>query len=131
GRKTLQMYLDMLYNDKVTDPNMRQDAEAFQLEQAAMFVRESWVIGDTAQKAPNLRYNTAPLPRGTISLPVNLYVPESSRNKDLAWEFIQFALRPEYQVWLLENVGWLPNRGDVDYSSVIEAVPQFEAFLDN
>lgn len=131
GRKTLQMYLDMLYKDKVVDINMRQDAEAFQLEQAAMFVRESWVIGDTAQKAPNLQYATAPLPRGTISLPVNLYVPVSSRQKDVAWEFILFALKPEYQVWLLRHVGWLPNRQDVDYSSVLEEIPQFGAFVEN
>ena len=36
-----------------------------------MFIRESWVIGDIASKAPNLAYATAPLPRGSIALPTN------------------------------------------------------------
>jgi multiple sugar transport system substrate-binding protein len=32
-------------------------------------------------------------------------------------------------VWLLENVGWLPNRKDVDYSGVTSKRPGFAAFL--
>ena len=59
---------------KTVTPQMKADAEAFELEQTAMFIRESWVIGDIKQKAPNLKYATAPLPKGSIALVTNLYV---------------------------------------------------------
>jgi multiple sugar transport system substrate-binding protein len=38
-------------------------------------------------------------------------------------------VQPEYQRWLLENVGWLPNRQDVDYAPVTDKIPRFKAFL--
>jgi hypothetical protein len=40
-------------------------------------------------------------------------------------------IEPENLAWLLDNVGWLPNRKDVDYSSpVIKAkIPAFDAFV--
>ncbi|MCY3981370.1 MAG: sugar ABC transporter substrate-binding protein, partial [Alphaproteobacteria bacterium] len=102
-------------------------AEAFQRGQTAMFIRESWVIGDTASKAPDLNYATAPLPAGSIALAVNLY---ASEDNEAAWSFAREANEPEHLVWLLENVGWLPNRSGVDYSSVTDAVPQLSAFVD-
>ena len=36
----------------------------------------------------------------------------------------------EHLIWMLDNVGWLPNRSGVDYSSVTTAKPQFSAFVD-
>jgi len=96
-----------------------------------MFIRESWVIGDTAKKAPNLNYKTALLPRGSIALPVNLYVAGGSEKaQKAAWEFAIEANKPEHLIWMLDNVGWLPNRSGVDYSSVTTAKPQFSAFVD-
>jgi multiple sugar transport system substrate-binding protein len=55
GRKTLRQYIDNVHVHKVVTPEMPADADAFQREQTAMFIRESWVIGDIAQKAPNLK----------------------------------------------------------------------------
>jgi len=96
-----------------------------------MFIRESWVIGDIAKKSPNLEYATAYLPRGTITLPVNLYVYTKDKQKsELAWEFAKLVVEPKYQLWLAENIGWLPNRQDVDYSTLISKIPQFKAFLE-
>jgi multiple sugar transport system substrate-binding protein len=127
GREALGQYLDMLFGAKTVTMEMPADAEAFQRGQTAMFIRESWVIGDTASKAPDLNYATAPLPEGSIALAVNLY---ASEDNEAAWAFAREANEPEHLVWLLENVGWLPNRSGVDYSSVTDAVPQFSAFVD-
>ena len=127
GRETLGQYLDMLFGSKTVTMEMPADAEAFQRGQTAMFIRESWVIGDTASKAPDLNYATAPLPAGSIALAVNLY---ASEDNEAAWSFAREANEPEHLVWLLENVGWLPNRSGVDYSSVTDAVPQLSAFVD-
>lgn len=127
GREALGQYLDVLYTNNNLTPQMPADAEAFQRGQTAMFIRESWVIGDTATKAPDLNYATAPLPEGSIALAVNLY---ASEDNEAAWAFMQEAVEPDHLVWLLDNVGWLPNREDVDYSGVIEATPQLAAFMD-
>jgi len=131
GRKTLAQYLDNLYIDKNVSVEMPADAEAFERGQTAMFIRESWVIGDIAAKAPKLNYATAPLPRGSISLAVNLYV-NSVKGKDAeaAWAFVKAANEPDNLVWLLDNVGWLPNRLGIDYSSVIAKTPALAAFVD-
>lgn len=126
GRETLKLYVDLVHKDKVLTPEMKGDAEGFELGATAMFQRESWVIGDIASKAPDLNYKTALLPRGTISLPVNLYV---TTDKPEAFAFAEYLVKPEYQLWMLENVGWLPNRQDVDYQPALDKIPQLDAFL--
>jgi multiple sugar transport system substrate-binding protein len=129
GRKTLRQYIDNVHVHKVVTPEMPADADAFQREQTAMFIRESWVIGDIAQKAPNLKYSTALLPRGTIVAPVFFYSPNEGEKARIAWDFAIAANSPENAVWLLDNVGWLPNRKDVDYSAVVAKKPAFKAFV--
>lgn len=132
GRRALQYYIDALYKDKWDSHAIKHDAEAFELEQTAMFFRESWVIGDIAQKSPDLNYDTAPVPAdarwGRITNPVNIYVTRTAEHPDVAWDFAQYMQQPEHLLWLLENVGWLPTRQDVDYSPVTDKIPQFEAF---
>ena len=131
GLAALAQYVNAVSGAKTVTVDMPADAAAFQREQTAMFIRESWVIGDTAKKAPDLNYKTALLPRGSIALPVNLYVSGGSDEAQAAaWDFAMAANKPEHLIWMLDNVGWLPNRSGVDYSSVIEAKPQFGAFVD-
>jgi multiple sugar transport system substrate-binding protein len=129
GRKTLKQYLVNVHKLKTVTPEMPADADAFQRGQTAMFIRESWVIGDIAKKAPNLPYATAPLPRGSIALPANLYVSAKGPEAEAAWNYVLATNEPDNLVWLLKNVGWLPNRSGVDYSSVTNAVPAFGAFV--
>jgi multiple sugar transport system substrate-binding protein len=130
GRNALKQYLGNIHRTKTVSPEMPADAEAFERGQTAMFIRESWVIGDIAKKAPNLHYATAPLPRGSMSVPVNLYVNAKGAEAEAAWAFALAAAEPDNQVWMLKNVGWLPNRAGVDYSAVTTAVPAFAAFVD-
>ena len=131
GLAALKQYVDAVSGAKTVTVEMPADAAAFQREQTAMFIRESWVIGDTAKKAPDLNYKTAVLPRGSIALPVNLYVSGGSDEAQAAaWDFAIAANEPEHLIWMLDNVGWLPNRSGVDYSGVVAAKPQFGAFVD-
>ncbi len=133
GRKALKYYIDAVHKDNWDDHRIKHDAEAFQLEQAAMFFRESWVIGDTAAKAPNLKYDTALVPSdarwGRITNIQSLYVTNAAKNPDLAWDFIMFMVNEDNQRWLLDNVGWLPARNDIYLDDIIEKHPQFEAFV--
>ncbi len=131
GLAALKQYVNAVSGEKTVTVDMPADAAAFQRGQTAMFIRESWVIGDTAKKAPNLNYKTALLPRGSIALPVNLYVSGGSdKAQQAAWDFAIAANKPEHLIWMLDNVGWLPNRSGVDYSDVVAAKPQFGAFVD-
>jgi multiple sugar transport system substrate-binding protein len=130
GRKTLQQYLDNVHVKKNCALDSPADAEAFQRGQTAMFIRESWVIGDIAKKAPNLKYSTALLPTGTIVVPVQMYTPARNPRAELAWTYMQAANEPAHMAWLLENVGWLPNRKDVDYSPVVTKIPQMKSFVE-
>jgi multiple sugar transport system substrate-binding protein len=128
GRKALKQYIDNVVIHKTVLPEMKADAEAFELGQTAMFIRESWVIGDIAKKAPNLKYATAPLPKGTLMVPVDLYVPTKGPKSQIAWDFVQKASEPENLLWLLENTAWVPNRKGLDYTAVLAKVPQLAAF---
>jgi multiple sugar transport system substrate-binding protein len=131
GRKALKQYLVNIHKTKTVSPEMPADAEAFERGQTAMFIRESWVIGDIAKKAPNLAYATAPLPRGSMSVPVNLYVSAKGVEAEAAWAFALAADEPDNQLWMLKNVGWLPNRTGLDTSAITGSVPAFSAFVNN
>lgn len=135
GRRALDYYLDALYLDKWDSLKIKHDAEAFQLEQTAMFFRESWVVGDTAKKAPNLKYDTAFVPAdtrwGRITNFQNLYVTRSSKNPEIAWDFIQFLVNDANQKWMFDNVGWLPTRMDVDFTDILNRKPQMKAFVES
>jgi multiple sugar transport system substrate-binding protein len=131
GRKALKQYLVNVHKTKTVSPEMPADAEAFERGQTAMFIRESWVIGDIAKKAPKLNYATAPLPRGSMSVPVNLYVSGKGAEADAGWAFSLAAAEPDNQLWMLKNVGWLPSRADIDYAPVTASVPAFGAFVSN
>lgn len=130
GHKALKQYLENVYTYKTVTPEMPADAEAFERGETAMFIRESWVISDIAAKAPELKYATSPLPVGSIALPNNLYVAGEDDTINIGWEFAKAANSPENLVWLLQNVGWLPNRSGVNYSSVTDGQPAFAAFVD-
>jgi multiple sugar transport system substrate-binding protein len=133
GQKTLQMYIDMLYKWKTDSHDIKHDAEAFQLGIGCMFQRETWVIGDNAKKAPKLSYGTMPLPKDTdwkyLRNSFSLYVTRNTKNPRLAWEFALFMVQPEYQKFMLDRVGWLPSRRDVEYSEIFAKQPAFKAFL--
>ena len=130
GRAALKQYLENVSTLKTVTVEMPADAEAFERQQTAMFIRESWVIGDIAAKAPDLPYATATLPRGSIVAPVSLWISGEGEKADAAWAFAQAANEPDNLLWLLDNVGWLPNRLGLDYSTILEAKPALAAFVD-
>jgi len=136
GSKALQLYLDGLYKYKFDSPDVKHDAEGFGLGALAMFQRESWVIGTLATTYPTINYGTClmvkgPKGWGTNGGPSDLAVSKSSKNKDVAWDFIKYVMAPASQVKVLADTGWLPTRTDADYSGVLAKQPAFKAFLDS
>jgi multiple sugar transport system substrate-binding protein len=134
GRKALKFYIDAVYVDKWDSFEVKHDAEAFELGTAAMFFRESNVVGDIAQKVPGLPYDTALIPSdvrsGTMKITDFFFVTKSCKNPEVAYDFVLFMVNDANERWLLDNVGWPPSRNDVDYSPVYAKTPQFRVFVE-
>ena len=134
GFDALDLYIKLLHLYKVDSYEVKHDAEAFALEQTAMFERGAWVTGYLKEHNPDLNYGIALLPqykqRGTVTANFGFYVPQAAKNPDLAWEFIRFLQRPKYQLLMLEKSGWIPVRNDVDYSGVLKETPQLATFFE-
>lgn len=131
GLKTLQMYVDMVHKLKTDDPAIKHDAEAFELENTAMFVRETWVIGDIQKKAPNLEYATAPMPAANLLVEKDFYVTNTAKDEKsaAAWDFVSFLMQPENHIQQLEMSGWHPGRNDLQTDELFKKTPQFESFF--
>ena len=98
-----------------------------------MFTRESWVVGHMQQYAPDVEYDTAPLPvhnrGGTICNLVNMYVTKTCKHPDVALGLPAVHVPAQVSKLLLAEVGWFPCLA-ADYEEIFQAVPQYRAFMD-
>lgn len=133
GLKTLQMYVDMLHQYKTDDPTIKHDVEAFQSEQTAMFMREAYVIADTAKKAPNLDYGVVRMPLANFIVVKDFYVTNSAEGDKAAaaWDFIRFMMEPDNHKQQVEMTGTLPVRTDLQMDDLFARIPQFKDFFTN
>ena len=133
GRAALKYYVDAVFKYQVDDTKLQHDAAAFASEQAAMLMREAWVIGELKEKGPKVEYSTVAVPRakrwGGMTQPWSLYVTKSTKNPDVAWDFAQFMVSPPMAVELVKMTGWTSMRDDVDWSPILKDTPQFKPFL--
>ena len=129
GYKTLELYIDHLYKWRANDWNIKQDTEAFALEQTAMIDREAWVIGFMEQNAPHVEYDTAFLPDmgewGTLTTLVGLWVPQGSQNQEAAWDFLKYLNSPRYLENMVYDAGWVPVSQELDWDPIYKKYPQF------
>jgi multiple sugar transport system substrate-binding protein len=133
GRAALKYYIDAVFKYQVDDTKLQHDSAAFVSEQAAMLMREAYVIGELKEKGPKVEYNTVAVPRakrwGGMTQPWSLYVTKSTKNPDVAWDFAQFLVSPPMAVELVKMTGWTSMRDDVDWSPILKDTPQFKPFL--
>jgi multiple sugar transport system substrate-binding protein len=133
GRAALKYYVDAVFKYQVDDTKLQHDSAAFVSEQAAMLMREAYVIGELKEKGPKVEYSTVAVPRakrwGGMTQPWSIYVTKSTKNSDAAWDFAQFLVSPPMAVQLVKQTGWLSMRDDVDWSPILKDTPQFKPFL--
>lgn len=136
GRKALQFYVDVVQKDKVDDPKIPHDADAFATGQAAMLFREAWVIGEIKKKNPTLDYGVAPIPRWDANGPIKgiiqpwgVYVNGKSKQKDASWDFLKFLTQPANAFQITNMTGWVSAREGVDWTPLLKETPQFEVFV--
>jgi multiple sugar transport system substrate-binding protein len=140
GRDTLKLYIDAIFKHKIHDAKLKQDAEGFANQQAAMFLRESWLVGYLKQNAPQVQYAVAPMPAykktNTLLFWTNVYVTRSSKHPKEAWDFIMFMANgpklKELEDILYNVVGWMPPRNDVQkrHPNIYTDVPQYRYFAE-
>ena len=135
GRNALKFYVDAVQVDKVDDPKVQHDADAFVAGNTAMLMREAWVIGDIKTKNPTLDYGVAPIPawgtgpHKTLLQHNGLWVNAKSKNLDAAYDFMLFLSSKEASVKLTQMSGWVAARSDVDWSPLLAAIPQYKEFV--
>jgi multiple sugar transport system substrate-binding protein len=132
GRAALKFYIEAVHKYQVDDPKLPHDAAAFANEQAAMVMREAWVIGWMKEKAPRVQYDTVAIPRGKRwggeIQPWSLYVTKG-KNMEAAWDFARFLVSPTMAVRLVKMTGWISLREDVDWGPLLKETPQLKPFV--
>ncbi len=133
GRAALQFYIDAVWKYKVDDPKVQHDADAFVAGNTAMLFREAWVIGEVKDKSPKLEYGVTPIPKWKrwrmLLQPWGIYVSGTSKNKDVAWDFVKFLTNRDNALRLTTMTGWVSERQDVNWKPLLSTTPQFEPFV--
>ncbi|MGP1507502.1 MAG: ABC transporter substrate-binding protein [Sphaerochaeta sp.] len=131
GVDTLEYYINALYKYKVDSFEAKHDTEAFVNGLTGMYDRELFPITDIHSRAPEIEFATAPMPgykfRGTVYSTESYFVSQSSKNKDIAWDFIIFCQKEEYVKRFFVERGWIPPRTDIDFSDIYAIYPEFKA----
>lgn len=133
--KALVWHVNLLHGpDKSDDWALKHDAEGFAGGAVAMFMRESWVIPFMKENGPNINYGVAYQPRDKnwriYDWLVNACVPESGKQKSVAWEFAKVMQKEEVMEVLYADSGWIPSRRDISFSSVLATEPRFKPFVE-
>lgn len=134
--KALMWHVNLLHGaDKSDDWALKHDTEGFAAGSLAMFMREPWVIPYMKQNAPNISYGVVPVPRDKhfriYDWLVSACVPETGKNKKLAWEFAKVMQEKEVMEVLFNDSGWIPARRDLDFSDILAKEPRFKVFITN
>ena len=124
--------IDAVHKYQVDDPKLPHDFAAFANEQAAMLMREAWLIGYMRAKAPKVQYDTVAIPRdkrwGGMIQPWSLYVTKG-KSMDAAWDFAQFLVSPTMAVRLVKITGWTSLREGLDWKPLLRETPQLKPFV--
>lgn len=105
AQDAIKYYLAFSKSAGVWDDTMPPSTIAFANGKVAMYLGPSWRAEEISKLNPNLRYKTVPLPQlrkddpGTPDVSYATYWVEGvwkrSTNKDLAWDFLNFASSKE------------------------------------
>jgi len=119
---------------KIDDWSLKADAAGFANGAASMLMREDWVVAYVRKNGPDIKFATAPTPRGKAWGNFNfveiLSVNKMSKMKKPAWDFIRLLQEQKYLDNVLQDSGWVPLRLDRDFSAFLNKNPEYKAFLE-
>ncbi|MFK0002018.1 ABC transporter substrate-binding protein [Paenarthrobacter sp. NPDC090520] len=92
---------------------------AFSQGKAAMYLQGPWAFSEVAKTAPNLELGTFPLPmtdnpqdlRVRVNVDLAAWIPEASKHKDAARDFLEYLYRPEViDAYNQSQLGFTPTK---------------------
>jgi len=135
GRNAVKFYVDALHKYKVESSDVKHEAEGFALGVISMYYRESQVISQLADLAPDLDYWVDLCPgavrRGTAVNYRGLTIVDTTEYPEVCEDFGRFFLEKDNQYWMFETFGNQPVRTKEDYSAIYEKEPRLKIFMDS
>ncbi|WP_458108929.1 extracellular solute-binding protein [Arthrobacter sp. R3-55] len=92
---------------------------AFSQGKAAMYLQGPWAFSEIAKTAPDLKLGTFPLPmtedpadlRVRVNVDLAAWIPEASKHKDAAREFLEYLYQPEViEAYNKSQLGFTPTK---------------------
>ena len=127
GVKALKFYIDLLYKHRVDDFASMKDSEAFSKGKTASLMREPYVGSEVTKKGPDIKWISAPMPRGSVQratflISLNMYVPKTTTGvkRDYAFKFIELLLSPEIQETIVVKRANRSPLADFKYSGKVD-----------
>lgn len=107
--------------------------DLFQQGRLGMVISGTWFINRLRDQAPDIRFGVAPIPYNTTPATYGvmdaLVMLSASRQKDDAWQFMEFFYEPERREEYALVGGYLPEMRAVAESELFQADPDFSVFL--
>jgi multiple sugar transport system substrate-binding protein len=109
------------YGEHIFPRTFFQGGDPFLLEKKATHFSGPWEVATIRKFAPDLEYGVAPLPvpDGTTGAVYthgdfkNISIFSTTAHPAAAWQFVEFLLRPEHDLLLLEICDQIPVRNDL------------------
>lgn len=139
GVKSLQFYADLALKYKVTQPgpvaNNRSDIQSmFAAGKLAMVWTGPWFFGILDRDKPDLKYAVARTPKGTVNssqvMTDSMVMFNQSKNKDLAWKFLDFMYQDKRRLEFDKAMGMLPEKQMVAKDATFQGDKRWRQFLD-
>ncbi len=114
--------VDTLYKNGSTksaaDLGYGWNGDAFGAEAGAIMIEGNWVVGHLRDNFSNVKYGTLEMPtlkdeKSNMLFTVGYAMNKASKNKDNAWEFINYATGVEGMTTWTTGSGTLPSRQSV------------------
>ncbi len=113
----------------------REDVQnLFKQGRVGMMITAPFLSSQIKEEAPGLPYGVAPIPagpggeRGTYGVTDSIIMFENSRNKDLAWKFLDLIFTTEWRAKFTAGEGFLPVNKEVAAMPSFAENPDLKVF---
>lgn len=106
------------------------NGDAFGAEAGAIMIEGNWVVGHLRDNFSNVKYGTLEMPtykgeKSNMLFTVGYAMNKDSKNKENAWEFINYATGSEGMTTWTTGSGTLPTRASVAEATKVSENPIF------
>jgi multiple sugar transport system substrate-binding protein len=134
GIKALAWYGDLVQRLRVDADDVPGDSAAFRNQQTAMYHRETTSIAAFLRGNPELKFATAPMPRGstdsdTVANIDGLVVTVQSKAPEEAWRLVEHFISPAVDLQRTRELALTPSYRVTANDPFVKASPYYPAWL--